>query len=74
MHSDLKVVGKHEPEYSVETDASGIKYNVELPGFYSIGVEIDGVFVPLMRRKAAGLFADIKRAQAAAAQAPSASQ
>jgi hypothetical protein len=62
-HTGLKVVGLHEPDYSTEKDGNGVPHQVELPGFYTVGVEIDGVFVPILRRKAAGLFADIERAK-----------
>jgi hypothetical protein len=62
-HSDLKLYGKHLPDYSLEEDADGTKRRVDLPGKYQIGVEVEGVFVPLVERKAAGLFADIERAK-----------
>ena len=67
MHSNLKVVGRHLPDSSLEDDGLGNKTSVDLPGMYQIGVEVEGVFVPLAERKAAGLFADIARAKAAAA-------
>ena len=73
LHTGLEVVGKHEPDYSVEDAGDGTKYRVELPGHYTVGVLVDGVFVPLLRRKASGLFADIerrKRAQDAATPPP----
>ena len=65
MHTNLKVHGRHLPESSVEKDSAGNNYTVELPGKYQVGVVVDGVFVPLAERKAAGLFADIERAKAA---------
>lgn len=67
MHRKLEVVGRHLPDSSLEDDGLGNKVSVDLPGMYQVGVKIDGVFVPLAERKAAGLFADIARAKAAAA-------
>lgn len=64
-HTGLEVVGRHLPDSSLEDDGNGNKVSVPLPGMYQIGVEVDGVFVPLAERKAAGLFADIERAKAA---------
>lgn len=62
-HTGLEVVGRHLPDESMEKDASGNNVSVELPGRYQVGVVIEGVFVPLAERKAAGLFADIERAR-----------
>lgn len=64
-HTDLSLYGRHTPDYSKEIDANGNPYQQELPGYYEIGTEIDGVFVPLVRLKAAGLFTDIQRAKSA---------
>lgn len=64
-HTGLPLVGKHIPDYSIEKDNDGNSIKVELPGKYHIGTIIDGVFVPLVERKAAGLFKDIERAKAA---------
>lgn len=72
-YTNLKVVGKHEPEHSTELDAYGNKEQVELPGFITIGVELEGVFVPLVQRKAAGLLADIERAKSKSASKSSSS-
>ena len=55
-HENLPLVGKHVPDVTVETLADGTKHTVSLPGKYVIGTEIEGVFVPLEERKAAGLF------------------
>lgn len=60
-HENLPLVGKHVPDYSTETDPTGNKVQVELPGEYHVGTVIDGVYVPLLKRNAAGLFADIER-------------
>lgn len=71
LYSDLDVVARHLPDYSIETAGDGTKVSQELPGFVEFGVVADGVFVPILRRKAAGFFADVQRAkdQAAADQA-----
>lgn len=61
MHTGLELVGKHIPDSSIESDADGNKTRVALPGKYQVGTVIEGVFVPLLERKAAGLFADIER-------------
>lgn len=54
---------RHVPDFSLEKDASGNNVQVELPGKVHVGVMLDGVFVPILERKAAGLFADIERAK-----------
>ena len=64
-HTGLSLVGKHVPDHSMETMADGTKAKVELPGHYYVGVVIDGVFKPLAKYGAAGLFADIERAKQA---------
>lgn len=65
----------HEPDHSNEIDADGKPVRVELPGFVDIGVVINGVKVPLTRRKAGSLLPQLdaakqKQAEAAAAQPP----
>jgi hypothetical protein len=62
-HTGLSLVGKHEPDYSNDRDAEGNFAKTELPGFYTVGVEIEGVFVPLIRIKAGKLLQDIERAK-----------
>ena len=64
-YTNLKLVARHVPDSSIERDSSGNPIAVELPGHIEIGTEIEGVFVPLEKRKAAGLFADIERAKEA---------
>lgn len=64
-HTGLSLVGKHVPDHSMETMADGTRARVELPGHYLVGVVIDGVFKPLAKFGAAGLFADIERAKQA---------
>ena len=67
LHTDLQLVGRHIPDSSVETDANGNRHVVELPGFYEIGTYVEGAWLPIFRRKAPGLFADIERAKQAQA-------
>lgn len=55
----VKPYALHVPDYSVETDSTGNKSQVELPGWVEVGFEVDGVKVPVERRKAAGLLADM---------------
>jgi hypothetical protein len=62
-HTGLSVVGLHEPEYSVDVGADGNYERTELPGFYSVGVLIEGVFLPLARFPAGRLLKDIERAK-----------
>ena len=64
-HTGLSIVGRHVPD---EWDGKGESpYDNADPvtGFYELGVEVEGVFVPILRRKASGLFKDIARAKAA---------
>jgi hypothetical protein len=68
LYTDLTVQVRHVPDYSVELDAAGRPVEQELPGFIELGVILDGVFVPLERRKASGLLADIERSRAQQAQ------
>jgi len=63
----LEFVGRRVPDYSVETDTNGHKYQVELPGTYEVGLKLQGVFRPITSFPAAGLLADIARAKNAAA-------
>lgn len=58
-------------ESSVETDAAGNKYTQELPGFLELGVEVDGAWWTVARRKAPGFLADIERAKQNASSADS---
>lgn len=66
LYEGLTVEVRHEPDFTLEAQNDGTKVSQELPGFLILGVVVDDVFVPLLRRKAAGLFADIERAKAAA--------
>jgi hypothetical protein len=67
----LNVVARHVPD---EWDGKGdYPHDVAEPvtGFVDIGVLVEGVFVPIARRKAAGLFADIARTKKAAQESES---
>lgn len=62
-HTGLNLVGIHEPEFSNDRGADGNYEKTELPGFYTIGTEVEGVFVPLVRIKAGRLLQQIERAK-----------
>lgn len=66
-HTGLTLSVQHVPDHSIDTGPDGLPVKTELPGHVVIGTEVDGVFVPLLTRKAGGLFADIARVKAAAA-------
>jgi len=57
------LVVRHVPEPDETYDPSAYDDPNHITGFIDIGTTIDGVFVILARRKAAGLFADIERAK-----------
>lgn len=59
----LYAVQKPESHRTVQSDRSVLEE--QLPGTLEVGFVIDGVRVPLMRRKAAGVLADIERHKAA---------
>ena len=76
-YGPLQVFAVHEPE--ILTDAQGrpvspraAGYDVNDPhtGFVTIYVELEGVKVPIERRKAAGVLADIAAARQAAPAEP----
>lgn len=69
-YDTLQLVGLHEHDYSLEDDGAGGLKRVELPGFYTVGFMIEGVFKRLHTFKAAGMLADIERAKKAAAAQP----
>lgn len=48
----LQLVGRHVPDQSVETDQSGHKYAVPLPGVYEVGVVVGGTFMAIRSFKA----------------------
>jgi len=63
LHSNLPVHLRHIPETAQEVVDEHTRREVQLPGMVEIGVEINGVFVPILRRKAAGLLADLQAAE-----------
>jgi hypothetical protein len=73
-YTDLPLVAKHIPDYSLEVGPDGNKRQEELPGHIHIGTIIEGVFKPLAAFKAAGLFADIERAKQSQGDQPAADQ
>ena len=60
----LALEARHVPEYHDPDKPYPHDTQDPITGFIDIGTTIDGVFVILLRRKAPGLMADIKRAQA----------
>jgi hypothetical protein len=62
-YDNLPLVARFVSDFSLEVGADGNKRQVELPGFIDFGTVVEGVFVPLERRKAPGLLADIERAK-----------
>lgn len=65
VYSNLPVHARHVPDYGHKEGSHDPHEMVELPGHVEIGVEIDGVFVPFMRKATAGLLKDVARAKAA---------
>lgn len=65
IFSDVQLYAVQKPEShrTVQSDRSVLEE--QLPGTLEVGFVIDGVRVPLMRRKAAGVLADIERHKAA---------
>lgn len=69
-----KLYIEHEGEHSTEVDGNGQKYQAALPGFLEIGVEVDGVRIPLTRRKAGALLPAFDEAKGGSASASSSGQ
>ena len=72
VYENLPLVARFVSDFSLEVGPDGNKRQVELPGFIDFGTVVEGVFVPLERRKAPGLIADIERAKQANDQTPAA--
>jgi len=49
---NVKLVGRHVPDFSMELDSDGNKYRVPLPGEYEIGVMFGDAFHALHRFQA----------------------
>lgn len=60
----LSLEARHVPEPDETYDPAAYDDPNHVTGFIDVGTVIDGVFVPLLRRKAPGVFADIARAKA----------
>jgi hypothetical protein len=54
---------KYEPDVLTPEEQSAANQREPGAGFLLFGVVLDGVFVPIERRKAAGILADIELAQ-----------
>lgn len=54
----------HEPDSHFEVDGDGVKQHSELPGFLELGVEVNGVKIPLHRLKAGTLLQQFDAAAA----------
>lgn len=68
LHEDLRLVGRHTPDLTVpETDEYGRPLR-KYSGFYELGVEVGGVFVPLFQEKAGRILPLFERAQDTGAQ------
>lgn len=55
QYDKLELVGVHLPDFSMETNADGVKERVPLPGSYSVGVILNGKYVELHQAKAGGI-------------------
>jgi len=60
-YEGLTLCVKYESDALTSAEQTRSNPREEGAGFLVIGVELDGVFVPLERRKAAGIRADIER-------------
>ena len=69
-----KLEARHVPEPDETYDPAAHDDPNHVTGFVDIGAVVDGVFIPLARRKASGVFADIARAEQAAASSDSADE
>jgi hypothetical protein len=63
LYSGLELLVKYEPDVLAPEEQSAANQREPGAGFLLFGVELDGVFVPIERRKAAGILADIELAQ-----------
>jgi hypothetical protein len=62
LYSGLELLVKYEPDVLTPEEQSAANQREPGAGFLLFGVELDGVFVPIERRKAAGILADIELA------------
>lgn len=52
QYDTLRLVGRHVPDQSAETNPDGTKYTVDLPGHYEAGFMLGGTFMALGTFKA----------------------
>jgi hypothetical protein len=52
QYDTLELVGVHLPDFSMETNADGVKERVPLPGSYSVGVLLGGKYREIFQFKA----------------------
>jgi hypothetical protein len=52
QYDKLDLVGVHLPDFSMETNADGVKERVPLPGSYSVGVMLGGRYREIFQLKA----------------------
>ena len=62
-YEGLTLCVKYESDALTQAEQTRSNPREEGAGFLVIGVELEGVFVPIERRKAAGIRADIERAK-----------
>lgn len=58
---NLKLVGRHVPDVSVDPGPDGNKVTTDLPGTYEVGVHLGGRFLPLAGFKAGNLVDDANK-------------
>lgn len=68
-YGPLVVSAIWEPEEVTNPIEQGYDVPNPVTGFITIGVELEGAFVPIERRKASGVISDIARAHSAASNA-----
>ena len=73
-YEGLTLCVKYESDALTQAEQALSNPREEGAGFLVIGVELEGVFVPIERRKAAGIRADIERAKQAAQRKPEPTQ
>jgi hypothetical protein len=66
-HSGLTIHGRHVPEPEADVDLSAYDTDAPVTGVYEIGVDIDGVFVPIFAEKASKILTMVERKQTAGA-------
>jgi hypothetical protein len=62
-YDKLNLVGLHEPDSTMETNADGIKERNGLPGLYSVGILANGKFHKLATIKAGDMVDENNKVQ-----------